>query len=254
MLARQHEASIDGAKVRVMLTPRRLRPAAGAAVDERLAMPGDADAALVFTSILRMKLGAAFERDLDALLRRSDLPAPTRQALVVKLSQTLAEFVTKREWLAEDRARRITKEACEKATVVLAAESRQSEVRPLIRHLRASGQLTAGLVLRALLSGNVDLFEEALAKLADVATGNVLLSGGVGVAPSWGKVTGSHLGSLGGTTNRVSKFAATGLADSLISDDGTTITLGTASSNRIAFTGQVDGTMTFRFEIGRAHV
>lgn len=31
----------------------------------------------------------------------------------------------------------------------------------------------------------------SLAKLADVATGNVLLSGGVGVAPSWGKVSAS---------------------------------------------------------------
>lgn len=32
----------------------------------------------------------------------------------------------------------------------------------------------------------------ALSKLADVATGNALISGGVGVAPSWGKVTPSH--------------------------------------------------------------
>ena len=39
-------------------------------------------------------------------------------------------------------------------------------MRPLIRHLRESGQLTAGLILRALLSGNVELFEEALADLA----------------------------------------------------------------------------------------
>jgi uncharacterized protein (DUF2336 family) len=38
----------------------------------------------------------------------------------------------------------------------------------LIRHLRATGQLTAGLILRALLSGNVALFEEALAELADL--------------------------------------------------------------------------------------
>ncbi len=42
------------------------------------------------------------------------------------------------------------------------------EVRPLIRHLRESGQLNAGLILRSLLSGNVDLFEEALAELAQV--------------------------------------------------------------------------------------
>ena len=40
-----------------------------------------------------------------------------------------------------------------------------SEVRPLVRHLRESGQLNAGLILRSLLSGNVELFEEALAEL-----------------------------------------------------------------------------------------
>jgi uncharacterized protein (DUF2336 family) len=104
----------------------------------------------------------------DAILARADLPAPTRQALVVKLSQTLAEFVASREWLAEDRARRITREACEKATSALAAESMEGEVRPLVRHLRESGQLTAGLILRSLLSGHTELFEEALADLAQV--------------------------------------------------------------------------------------
>lgn len=36
----------------------------------------------------------------------------------------------------------------------------------------------------------------SLAKLSDVATGNVLLSGGVGAAPSYGKVTSSHLSSM----------------------------------------------------------
>jgi uncharacterized protein (DUF2336 family) len=104
----------------------------------------------------------------DVLLGRDDLPAATRQALVVKLSQTLADFVTAREWLAEDRAKRVTREACEKATVALAAESEECEVHPLVRHLRESGQLNAGLILRSLLSGNVELFEEALADLAQV--------------------------------------------------------------------------------------
>jgi uncharacterized protein (DUF2336 family) len=103
-----------------------------------------------------------------AILMRDDLPAPTRQALVVKLSETLADFVISREWLGEERARRITREACEKATIALAAESEEGEVRPLIRHLRESGQLNAGLILRSLLSGHVELFEEALADLAQV--------------------------------------------------------------------------------------
>src|SRR5581483_8148779 len=82
----------------------------------------------------------------EAMLARSDVPASTRQALVAKLSETLAEFVTAREWLEEDRARRVAREACEKATVALAAATPHTEVRPLIHHLRASGQLNSGLL------------------------------------------------------------------------------------------------------------
>jgi uncharacterized protein (DUF2336 family) len=102
----------------------------------------------------------------DALLARDNLPAATRQSLVTQLSQTLASFVVDRSWLEEDRARRIAREACEKATVTIAADRPKTELRPLIRHLCASGQLTAGLVLRALLSGNIALFEEALVELS----------------------------------------------------------------------------------------
>ncbi len=43
----------------------------------------------------------------------------------------------------------------------------------MIRHLRESGQLTAGLVLRALLSGNVAMFEEALADLSGMPLARV---------------------------------------------------------------------------------
>jgi uncharacterized protein (DUF2336 family) len=110
----------------------------------------------------------------DVMLGRDDLAAPTRQALLVKLSQTLAEFVTAREWLKPDRAQQITREACEKATVVLAAGSPEYEVRPLIRHLCESGQLNAGLILRSLLSGNLEFFEEALAELAQVPLARVV--------------------------------------------------------------------------------
>ena len=103
----------------------------------------------------------------EALFERDDLPAPTRLALVAKLSATLADFVTARAWLEVGRARRVAQEACEKATVTLAAESPARETRPLIRHLCQNGQLTAGLILRVLLlSGNVNLFEEALSELS----------------------------------------------------------------------------------------
>jgi uncharacterized protein (DUF2336 family) len=109
----------------------------------------------------------------ESLLVREDLPAATRHALVVKLSATLTGFVVARAWLDETRAERVAREACEKATVTLAAVSDNSETRPLVKHLCASGQLTAGLVLRALLSGNVVFFEEALAELCGLPLARV---------------------------------------------------------------------------------
>jgi uncharacterized protein (DUF2336 family) len=109
----------------------------------------------------------------EALLVRDDIPAATRQALVIKLSETLAGFVAGRAWLDPDHARRVAREACEKATVTIAADAPPTELGPLIRHLCASGQLTAGLILRALLSGNIVLFEEALAELAGMPVARV---------------------------------------------------------------------------------
>jgi uncharacterized protein (DUF2336 family) len=109
----------------------------------------------------------------EPLLEREDIPAATRLTLVAKLSEALAGFVAARQWLDADHAQRIVREACEKATVALAADTPPTQMHPLIRHLRVSGQLTAGLILRALLSGNLVLFEEALAELADIPVGRV---------------------------------------------------------------------------------
>jgi uncharacterized protein (DUF2336 family) len=104
----------------------------------------------------------------EPLLMRDDLPMATRQALLSKLSQTLAGFVARRQWMGSEHAEYAAREACEKATVALAAETPYEEVNTLVQHLRQSGQLTAGMILRALLSGNVVLFEEALADLSGV--------------------------------------------------------------------------------------
>jgi uncharacterized protein (DUF2336 family) len=104
----------------------------------------------------------------EALLARSDLAPATRLTMVTRISATLVDFVAARRWLDADHAQRIAREACEKATVTLAADTPATQMRSLIRHLRAGGALTAGLILRALLSGNVVLFEEALAELTEM--------------------------------------------------------------------------------------
>jgi uncharacterized protein (DUF2336 family) len=102
----------------------------------------------------------------ESMLVLEDLPAATRLALVAKLSDTLAQFVVARNWLSPDRAGRIASEALDRSTVNIAARSRGDDMCGLVRHLRATGQLTAGLILRALLSGNVELFDTALAELS----------------------------------------------------------------------------------------
>jgi uncharacterized protein (DUF2336 family) len=109
----------------------------------------------------------------EALFAREDLPAETRQTLMIQLSQTLVSFVAERRWLEEARARRISREACEKATVTLAAASPARELGPLVRHLRESGQLNAGLMLRMLLCGNLALLEQALAELSGLPPARV---------------------------------------------------------------------------------
>jgi uncharacterized protein (DUF2336 family) len=101
------------------------------------------------------------------------LAASTRQALLAKLSQTLAGFVAARQWLPQEHAHYAAREACEKATIALAAETADAELGELVAYLRASGQLTAGFVLRALLSGNLALFEEALADLSGLSLESV---------------------------------------------------------------------------------
>jgi uncharacterized protein (DUF2336 family) len=110
----------------------------------------------------------------ENLLARDDLPMAIRQALLSKLSQTLAGFVTGRQWMGPEHAEYATREACEKATVALAAETPYDEIGELVRHLRESGQLTAGMILRGLLSGNVVLFEEALSELSGVPLDRVV--------------------------------------------------------------------------------
>ncbi|AUC97932.1 hypothetical protein CWS35_29575 [Bradyrhizobium sp. SK17] len=109
----------------------------------------------------------------ESMLALEDLPSATRLALVAKLSDTLAQFVVARNWLGTDRAERIAGEAKERSTVNIAARAFGDDMQNLIAHLRATGQLTAGLILRALLSGNLDLFGAALAELSGLPYGRV---------------------------------------------------------------------------------
>ena len=109
----------------------------------------------------------------ESMLALDDLPAATRLALIAKLSDTLAQFVVARQWLSTDRAERIVTEARDRSAINLATRSRGDDMAGLVRHLRATGQLTAGLILRALLSGNLEWFDQALVELSGLPSSRV---------------------------------------------------------------------------------
>jgi len=69
----------------------------------------------------------------EPMFARADLPMATRQALLNKLSQTLAGFVAGRQWLGPEHAEDAAREACEKATVALAADTPYEEVAHLVQ-------------------------------------------------------------------------------------------------------------------------
>ncbi len=102
----------------------------------------------------------------EALLACDSITVEIRQVLVAKLSETLARFVAQKEWMPEDRAQRVSREACDRATVEIASVTHEDEVGGLVRHLIQSEQLTGTLMLRALLSGNLQFLIEAFAELS----------------------------------------------------------------------------------------
>ena len=101
----------------------------------------------------------------EALLVRPDLPAAIRIDLVAATTAALAAFVTSRNWMSDDRMKRVAAEARDKATITIAGAARGAQA-TLVGHLRRSGQLTVGLALRALLSGRLELFKAILSELS----------------------------------------------------------------------------------------
>ncbi|HXD13488.1 MAG TPA: DUF2336 domain-containing protein, partial [Xanthobacteraceae bacterium] len=128
-----------GAAVQAAIASRAALPRSVAAA---LAEVGTAEACLLLlensdADIAPFSLDRMVERHghlaaiRELMLGREDVAVSTRLILVAKLSETLAGFVVEREWLDADRAQRVAREACEKATITLAAET-PMQVRPLI--------------------------------------------------------------------------------------------------------------------------
>ncbi len=107
----------------------------------------------------------------EALLSRPHLPTSARVELVNAAASALSSFVVARNWMSQERFERVTCETKEKCAVIIAADCarRQEDAGELVAYLRGCGQLTAGLALRALLSGDSSLFAASLSELSGLS-------------------------------------------------------------------------------------
>ena len=134
-------------------------------------------------TIAQLSLARLIERfGDDARMRetigaRPDIEPGTRAALVAATARALARFVSDCGWLSADRADRVARDALDQATIVIAADAVAEDgawgAERLVDYLRESERLTPALILRALLCGNLALFEAAVSRLSGVPLSRV---------------------------------------------------------------------------------
>ncbi|MCD2182163.1 DUF2336 domain-containing protein [Rhizobium sp. GN54] len=100
------------------------------------------------------------------LLDRDDLPCDARHALVEKVGAALAGDALVQAMVGSGRIERVAREACDVATIALAAELETGETEQLVEHLRACDRLTPVLLMQALCAGRIAFFAATMVNLS----------------------------------------------------------------------------------------
>lgn len=100
------------------------------------------------------------------LLDRDDLPSDARHALVEKVGSALASDALVQAAVGRQRLERVTREACDVATIGLAGDTHGDEVVRLVEHLRVRGKLTPVFLMQALCAGRIEFFAAAIVDLS----------------------------------------------------------------------------------------
>jgi uncharacterized protein (DUF2336 family) len=107
------------------------------------------------------------------MAHRGALPVTIAERLVAIVSEELREHLATHHALSPDITSDIIRQAREQATLGLA--SGEEATRRLVDQLHRNGRLTASIVLRAVCSGDLSFFEQAMAIRAGVAHSNARL-------------------------------------------------------------------------------
>jgi uncharacterized protein (DUF2336 family) len=152
--------------------------AALAEIGERsavIALAGNLDANLTPDVLRRI-----FERFGDyaevreKLSMRPVVPAALRADIADATSRALAQVATSHDWMNPRRAERVARDAREQAIVSIARSCPPRELAELVTGLRKNGAMTVALLMRALLSGDMGLFRQALVEMSGLAEGRVV--------------------------------------------------------------------------------
>ena len=105
---------------------------------------------------------------------RSSLPITVAERLVSLVSDKLQEHLVTHHEMSPETATDLILASREKSMIGLLKEGASSgELVRLIDQLHENGRLTSTIVLRALCMGDIDFFETALARGADISVANV---------------------------------------------------------------------------------
>ena len=109
----------------------------------------------------------------DLLLVRSNLPANIRFMLINQLGTILQNLTINRNWLPEQRAKKLNRESCDRAMIESALHLDQAALCGLVRHVIDEGRMNASFLLRAICSGNIGLFNLSLSILSKTSLNHV---------------------------------------------------------------------------------
>ena len=139
-----------------------------------LVLARNAEAAIGTAALLRMVERHGADAGLrEALLARDGLAIEVRHAIADRVADSLWNFTLASGWMSHERGEQVTREARDSATLRLSDEAGEAGIARLIAHLRKGGGLTAGLILRAILSLRMPFAEAALADLGGLSRARV---------------------------------------------------------------------------------
>ncbi|MCH9011782.1 MAG: DUF2336 domain-containing protein [Proteobacteria bacterium] len=109
----------------------------------------------------------------DSLARRPNMPAAVSAQLVEKLSERLQDFLLSTHDVSPDVASNLILQTRERATMSLVDYgSTDTELDNLVDQLMRRDRLTPSLLLRSICMGDINFFERAIARLADLPLQN----------------------------------------------------------------------------------